>query len=1413
MPKKTIFLWGVSLAVIAASVFFSLNYFQPREAEEIKVKNYVKNGDFGEKTLGQYLLPTSIFIPKDWKIYKKDSLASSPQFKVIKEKPYTYVKDSSLKVEAKDAGVGLSQKLPQKLKTPFFVQANVLVRKGRVKLALVDGNNQEVDSVEGGIEENEWQRLPIRISENSQLVEKIVVYSTVSDSEWYITNVNVKEPKDYGQIYKGLGEFSIKEKLESCENLREGNYIKCVTDKTGLSQERWQEFGRSRFYYEGEEIKETNINIDNSVLGDSNAIEVSYVFFDINFSEEEKNKLVKIASSAWDDEDVEKKLDFSGATKYYFDPTIPSKCNTQSWDGKNYYFPDIVCSTVNWKVKYIFASFDVGMCQYAIGSVFAGMNNREDIAGFTYTIKHETGHLFGSPDTDFVAINGNYLFPEGNSKEQTKYADVMYSRVLNAEEYVEGIINRIIGRMGGAGSYSTIEWAKIWNYQVMNFRLTNENTGSSILSGRYKIFLAKEGPNHIKGVIDNSPSFGYVSYSGDLFFNGTISLPRYPFKAPLFLLPGETAAFVIIKLEDGEIFTGKFDLIDVSVANFKGDDYLTIKMSKPNFYIDFDNLIKISEIPGEAVISNTLYFFDNYISTGKFRARLKFIDSNNNREYFDNFFSIKGREGVFSHKFKINIPYSAYNILIELFNGEQFVGSIRNQKIFQVNENTKKLDVSFNLMPTELLGKMTLLRDGNFDYNRAQVVLERKIPQEGKRKHYYSNSGNKYVLENQESLVLDYKVRADSGVYNVYVDFTDEEGKILGPYYYPEQVSLGENEVKAYDLYVDLRAMTLITTPSLTLTPTQTLTLVPTPSFSVCSPNKCKLYCSLTEKELGQLDCPFDQTCCKKVATVYGEVHVLTDGDLEIEKVDAQIARPDFIYDSGNFYLPTPPDLKDFTLKYYIPRAGYGEITPGDYTIAFVIFPKGRKETVFIPESKVKVLDKEDVRFDYTLDMRKTAPSLVPFSTLTPTPRPTLRPTNTPTPTSTPTPTPLPQFGKCGSCSSDSWGGCTPGNECRLINDYDLCVVKNKKGGVPCCLRDISCSPSYKQTCGASTNDVYCHKCSRFQNYSPFCTNFDLTCGGGKPAKPRIKSPTNNLSFNAGSSVNLSWYAFGEGLKSGCAEKLESDWPSWQDCNGQTYYGKPAQCVLETDSNATDRSCWGYTCAKGSFGIPADWRFYTVFAKHSSETNYHQVCHLTNIPNTSTSLGWGGSLPNDKSSCNFIPDKQGSYQWYVRAGYSVNTAGGVSVMGSDSEISSFTISASAVTLTPVPTISPTVAPTSTPILALTPTPAYTRECRFCKVYDEGWRELPLLKFKLNQKVYLATKGETNASTVNSKARFRINSSAEASWCSGNGLTVVNNWCETTLKHGWDEFYVPYTFTQLGKITIESMVYNQAIGWY
>ena len=131
-----------------------------------------------------------------------------------------------------------------------------------------------------------------------------------------------------------------------------------------------------------------------------------------------------------------------------------------------------------------------------------------------------------------------------------------------------------------------------------------------------------------------------------------------------------------------------------------------------------------------------------------------------------------------------------------------------------------------------------------------------------------------------------------------------------------------------------------------------------------------------------------------------------------------------------------------------------------------------------------------------------------------------------------------------------------------------------------------------------------------------------------------------------------------------------------------------------------------------------------------------------------------------------------------------------------------------------PTIQPpTLLPTPTSTVTLRPTSNYYHWCDSCRIYDLSRRRITRLSsLKVGQKVYLTVTGVTNHPQGITKARFRVDGSAD-NWCQGDpALTKEGGWCVTTRRYG-NEYFVSYTFNAAKRYNIESMVYNPELGWF
>lgn len=109
-------------------------------------------------------------------------------------------------------------------------------------------------------------------------------------------------------------------------------------------------------------------------------------------------------------------------------------------------------------------------------------------------------------------------------------------------------------------------------------------------------------------------------------------------------------------------------------------------------------------------------------------------------------------------------------------------------------------------------------------------------------------------------------------------------------------------------------------------------------------------------------------------------------------------------------------------------------------------------------------------------------------------------------------------------------------------------------------------------------------------------------------------------------------------------------------------------------------------------------------------------------------------------------------------------------------------------------------------------PEETASCVSCTVYDEDWEEVDLTDINIGQTVYFATLGSSNPDGLITKARFKINGTADDSWCDVANL-ASNDWCEITQKHDTYGYYVQYTIPSASSYRVTSAVYaGEDLGW-
>jgi len=74
--------------------------------------------------------------------------------------------------------------------------------------------------------------------------------------------------------------------------------------------------------------------------------------------------------------------------------------------------------------------------------------------------------------------------------------------------------------------------------------------------------------------------------------------------------------------------------------------------------------------------------------------------------------------------------------------------------------------------------------------------------------------------------------------------------------------------------------------------------------------------------------------------------------------------------------------------------------------------------------------------------------------------------------------------------------------------------------------------------------------------------------------------------------------------------------------------------------------------------------------KGPTDSDFREICRIINIPNSASA---GQGLSANKTSCSFTPTASGNYQWFLRAGYSTTTGGGLFYNYTDSEKRSFSL--------------------------------------------------------------------------------------------------------------------------------------------
>jgi len=768
--------------------------------KDVQGKNYIKNGDFGEALIWGKLPYSKKDQVKDWSIYKKNEELSDPMIKKINNPSLTYVNKNSLLIKTSTNGIGIQQNISSNLELPAFLHANVLIISGKVRLAVTDEKGNEIGFNEAfctlercQATQDSWQSVSIKI-EDKYKPKTIFIYSAQPGSEWYVTNVNLKELKISVDDRKIINESLIPVEFEECMKLNSEAYENCLIKKTGLPPDQWNSFGVDK-------ITPNKNNNENNVLGESTEVEVKKIYFDVSLNDEERQSFLNNASS-WNQEGVNKTIHFENAEIMSFDPAIESRCS-RTLRGGTYYFPDEACRTFN-NLTYIFL-------KELLGGMVEISRNVVLISGVyeaNYVAKHETGHLLGSPDTDFVEIRGNNFFPEGNSKRNSFYDDVMYSVRTDVRSYSREIIKVFPGTWYLPGSYAILKELTFWMYQPQSFLLVDESSGKQIRSGEYNLFLGRVGPSHVPGTISDFPND-----SG--FFQERLLPPlgramlNYPF----------VAGFILVRSgSDGKFYRGKFDLIDLTMAKLNGNDEYTVSMKITDDF-DPEDFYHQKITGGLEIRKNLTYPKFGYIN-------LDFTNIDNpNKKYSSKSYAVIDRPTI-NFDYSVFLPAGKYEVSLNLFKEEDDfrinnkMASFKYGGIINVKyPDSTQFNFDFELQSSSLYGELTLQQNGGVLFNKASLILFSPSKQRDIGRMDLD------ITQNDNDISWDYSFDfPDAEGLHLYVLLALSDGK-FARFDYPSDINLGRGEKKNLDFVLDLRSV-----PTPIPTPTLTTTLTPTPA-------------------------------------------------------------------------------------------------------------------------------------------------------------------------------------------------------------------------------------------------------------------------------------------------------------------------------------------------------------------------------------------------------------------------------------------------------------------------------------------------------------------------------------------------------------------------------------------------------
>lgn len=173
-PKLNLKPVGKNYFLLASLLFLPLTIFLallPTSLQAAPAENVLQNGGF--ETKSEY--------------WHKQAVAGV-EVKPITDPELVYMGDKSLSVKATD-NQGIRQTATIDPNQHFFANANVLVKKGQVKLVVQNNESgQELSSLSRPNQSN-WQSLVVNLPPKTTSASVTVGLVAVEDSEWYADNL------------------------------------------------------------------------------------------------------------------------------------------------------------------------------------------------------------------------------------------------------------------------------------------------------------------------------------------------------------------------------------------------------------------------------------------------------------------------------------------------------------------------------------------------------------------------------------------------------------------------------------------------------------------------------------------------------------------------------------------------------------------------------------------------------------------------------------------------------------------------------------------------------------------------------------------------------------------------------------------------------------------------------------------------------------------------------------------------------------------------------------------------------------------------------------------------------------------------------------------------------------------------